>query len=160
MRKRTTGWRLLALLVLGTALAVPPVSAEDVCRETKEQRDARMAWWRDARFGMFIHWSPTLPAGEWNGRAGCRCIGEWIMDRANIPVKDYETLAGQGSIRARFNAAEWVRIAKDAAKYIVITSKHHDGFCLSPRRRPIGTWSTPRLTARCCAAGRRVPRRA
>ncbi|MDD4266911.1 MAG: alpha-L-fucosidase [Pirellulales bacterium] len=130
MRKRTTGWRLLALLVLGTALAVPPVSAEDVCRETKEQRDARMAWWRDARFGMFIHWGLyALPAGEWNGRpvAG---IGEWIMDRANIPVKDYETLAGQFN-PARFNAAEWVRIAKDAgAKYIVITSKHHDGFCL------------------------------
>ncbi|MGI6418685.1 MAG: alpha-L-fucosidase [Thermoguttaceae bacterium] len=128
--KRTTPWRLLALLVLGTAFAVPPVAAEDVWRETGEQRDARMAWWRDARFGMFIHWGLyALPAGEWNGQpvAG---IGEWIMDRANIPVKDYEALAKQFN-PARFNAAEWVRIAKDAgAKYIVITSKHHDGFCL------------------------------
>ncbi len=130
MMKRTTPWRLLALLVLGTAFAVPPVAAEDVWRETGEQRDARMAWWRDARFGMFIHWGLyALPAGEWNGQpvAG---IGEWIMDRANIPVKDYEALAKQFN-PARFNAAEWVRIAKDAgAKYIVITSKHHDGFCL------------------------------
>ena len=130
MTKRTTGYSLLALLVLGTALAVPSVAAEDVWRETGEQRDARMAWWRDARFGMFIHWGLyALPAGEWNGQpvAG---IGEWIMDRANIPVKDYEALAKQFN-PARFNAAEWVRIAKDAgAKYIVITSKHHDGFCL------------------------------
>lgn len=130
MTKRTTGYSLLALLVLGTALAVPSVAAEDVWRETGEQRDARMAWWRDARFGMFIHWGLyALPAGEWSGQpvAG---IGEWIMDRANIPVKDYEALAKQFN-PARFNAAEWVRIAKDAgAKYIVITSKHHDGFCL------------------------------
>ena len=122
----------LATLAAQVPAPAPPhqAGAVQLPAETPAQKQARLQWWTDARFGMFIHWGLyALPAGEWNGRpvAG---IGEWIMDRANIPVKDYETLAGQFN-PARFNAAEWVRIAKDAgAKYIVITSKHHDGFCL------------------------------
>jgi len=93
-------------------------------------RDARMQWWRDARFGMFIHWGLyAIPAGRWQGKA-VPGIGEWIMDRANIPVAEYEKLAGQFN-PVKFDAAEWVGIAKAAGvKYIVITSKHHDGFSL------------------------------
>ncbi len=91
---------------------------------------ARSAWFREAKFGLFIHWGLyAIPAGEWKGKeiAG---IGEWIMNRAKIPVKEYERLAAQFN-PAKFNAAEWVRIAKAAGmKYIVITSKHHDGFAL------------------------------
>jgi alpha-L-fucosidase len=99
-------------------------------QETKAQRDARMEWWRDARFGMFIHWGLyAIPAGTWNGKQ-VSGIGEWIMNSANIPVDEYEKLAGRFN-PVKYDPAEWARIAKDAGmKYLVITSKHHDGFCL------------------------------
>ena len=98
--------------------------------ETKAARDARMKWWREARFGMFIHWGLyAVPAGEYKGQRSTR-IGEWIMEWANIPRADYEKFAPQFN-PVKFNAAEFVRIAKDAGmKYIVITSKHHDGFSM------------------------------
>ena len=98
--------------------------------ESKEQRDARMQWWREARFGMFIHWGLyAVPAGTYKGKQ-IQGIGEWIMENADIPVKEYEKFAGQFN-PVKFDADEWVKIAKGAGmKYIVITSKHHDGFCL------------------------------
>jgi alpha-L-fucosidase len=104
--------------------AVPPAAAQ------QDDKDARMAWWRDARFGMFIHWGLyALPAGEYNGQRS-REIGEWIMSWANIPRAEYEKFAPRFN-PVKFNAAEWVRIARDAGmKYIVITSKHHDGFAM------------------------------
>ncbi len=99
-------------------------------RETKARHDARMDWWRRARFGMFIHWGVyAVPAGVWKGKP-TPGTGEWIMDQANIPVEQYEQLALKFN-PVKYDPAEWVRIAKDAGmKYIVITSKHHDGFCL------------------------------
>ena len=87
-------------------------------------------WWRDARFGMFIHWGLyAVPAGEWKGWKTPE-IGEWIMHHASIPVKDYEKLAERFN-PVRYNAREWAALAKDAGmKYVVITAKHHDGFAL------------------------------
>jgi len=101
-----------------------------VFAETLEQRDERMAWWREARFGMFIHWGVyAVPAGEWNGNK-VKGISEWIPSRAKIPVPEYEPLRDQFN-PIQYNADEWVRLANEAGmKYIVITSKHHDGFCL------------------------------
>jgi alpha-L-fucosidase len=98
--------------------------------ETKEQLDARMKWWREARFGMFIHWGVySVPAGTWNGKQ-IPGIGEWIMNRGRIPVADYAKFTEQFN-PVKFNADEWVRIAKNAGqKYIVITAKHHDGFAM------------------------------
>ena len=98
--------------------------------ETKSEHDRRMKWWREARFGMFIHWGLyAVPAGEYKGQRSTR-IGEWIMDWANIPRADYEKFAPQFN-PIKLDAAEWVRIAKEAGmKYIVITSKHHDGFSM------------------------------
>ncbi len=96
----------------------------------KPRKTDRLAWWREARFGMFIHWGLyCVPAGTWKGEkiAG---IGEWIMYRAQIPVAEYEKLAEKLN-PVEFDADAWVRLAKDAGmKYIVITSKHHDGFAM------------------------------
>src|SRR4030043_90593 len=92
--------------------------------------DERMDWWREARFGMFIHWGVySLPAGTWEGRQ-IGGIGEWIMNRAKIPVADYQNMAKQFN-PVKYDPDAWVKMAKDAGmKYIVITSKHHDGFAL------------------------------
>jgi len=99
-------------------------------RETPAQRDARMAWWREARFGMFIHWGLyAIPAGEWRGKKA-PSLGEWIQTGAKIPVSEYEPLQKQFN-PVKFDARRWAQIAKGAGmRYIVITSKHHDGFCL------------------------------
>ena len=98
--------------------------------ETKAQHDQRMRWWREARFGMFIHWGLyAVPAGEYHGKRSDR-IGEWIMEWANIPRAEYEKFTSDFN-PVKFNAKEWVSIARNAGmKYIVITSKHHDGFAM------------------------------
>jgi len=122
--------RILVTAALLSGLAAPAVPQDSLPKETAAERDARMKWWREARFGMFIHWGLyAVPAGTWQEKK-VGSIGEWIMNNANIPVEEYEKLAKQFN-PVKFDAAEWVRIAKDAGmKYLVITSKHHDGFCL------------------------------
>ena len=94
------------------------------------QRDARMAWWREARFGMFIHWGLySQAAGYWEGKP-TGGAGEWIMNDMQIPRAQYATLASQFD-PVKFNADQWVQTAKAAGmRYLVITSKHHDGFCI------------------------------
>lgn len=133
MKKRV----LLMLVILAVVGAGRPkaesaggAASVHAAQETPSQRDARMAWWRDARFGMFIHWGLyAVPAGDYNGKRS-KEIGEWIMSWANIPRAQYEQFAPKFNPE-KFNAAEWVRIAKDAGmKYMVITSKHHDGFSM------------------------------
>ena len=89
-----------------------------------------MAWWREARFGMFIHWGVySVPAGTYNGKQ-IPGIGEWIMNRGKIPMAEYQAYAKEFN-PVKFNADEWVKTAKNAGmKYIVITAKHHDGFAM------------------------------
>jgi len=86
--------------------------------ETDEK--SRLQWWKDAKFGMFIHWGLyALPAK-----------GEWAMYAARTPVAEYEQLAKQFN-PVKFSAKEWVNLAKTAGmKYLVITAKHHDGFAM------------------------------
>ncbi len=98
--------------------------------ETPAQRDARMAWWREAKFGLFIHWGVyAVPAGKFGNNTN---YGEWIMNSAKIPVATYREFASQFN-PVKYNPELWAKTAKDAGmKYIVITSKHHDGFALYP----------------------------
>src|SRR5437667_2248022 len=117
---------LAAGLGLGAALAARAAAPT----ETKEQHDARMKWWREARFGLFIHWGIySVPAGTYEGKQ-IPNIGEWIMNFGKIPVDRYAAYAKQFN-PVKFNPDEWVALAKAAGmKYIVITSKHHDGFAM------------------------------
>jgi alpha-L-fucosidase len=119
---------LLVLALCAGALGQKPSGDSDAWFETEADRDARMAWWREARFGMFIHWGLyAIPAGEWGEETR---YGEWIMNNAQIPVETYEQFVPQFN-PVDFDADEWVLAAKDAGlRYIVITTKHHDGFCL------------------------------
>ena len=96
----------------------------------QKQEDNKMEWWKDAKFGMFIHWGVyAVPAGIYNGHK-IKKNGEWIMNYAKIPVAGYKKIAQQFNPQ-KYDANEWVSLAKDAGmRYIVITSKHHDGFAL------------------------------
>ncbi len=129
---------------------------------TKEER---LGWWQEARFGMFIHWGLyALPAGTWKGEP-VRGIGEWIMRNARIPIPEYEELAAQFN-PVRFDAEEWAEVARQAGmKYLVITAKHHDGFCMfdSPsnpynivRRTPFKRDPMKELAAACNQRGIRM----
>lgn len=93
-------------------------------------QEDKMQWWKEAKFGLFVHWGVySIPAGSWNGKL-VPGIGEWIMNKGKIPTADYQKLPEQFN-PVKFNAEDWVKMAKDAGmKYIVITSKHHDGFAM------------------------------
>jgi alpha-L-fucosidase len=129
MKARTIGVMLAAAMALSIGASQCAGSVQPFV-ETQDQRNARMAWWREARFGLFIHWGVySVPAGKWNGK-DVPNIGEWIMNTAKIPTADYQKLPAQFN-PVKFDANLWVKLAKDAGmKYIVITSKHHDGFAM------------------------------
>src|SRR5688572_2639797 len=88
----------------------------------------RLAWFNNAKFGLFIYWGLyAVPAGEWGEGKN---YGEWIMLQADIPVERYEGFAREFN-PVKFDAREWVALAQDAGmKYLVVTAKHHDGFCM------------------------------
>ena len=130
--------------ILGSIiLLVSTISAQkNFLQETKTEKDIRMQWWRDARFGMFIHWGLyAVPAGEWKGATN---HAEWIRTSAQIPLEVYNKFVPQFN-PINFNAEAWVQMAKDAGmKYITITSKHHDGFCLwDSKQTDFDIMSTP-----------------
>ncbi len=133
--------------------------------ETREQRDSRMKWWREARFGMFIHWGVySVPAGTYHGKQ-IGGIGEWIMNTARIPCAEYQQYATQFN-PVKYDADAWVRTARAAGmKYIVITSKHHDGFAMFDshtsnwnivKATPFGRDPLKELAAACHKYGMRL----
>ena len=87
-------------------------------------------WFKNAKFGMMIHWGLyALPAGEWKGRR-MPYIGEWAQAYFRIPNREYGALADAFN-PLLFDAAAWVKLAVDAGmRYLVVTSKHHDGFAM------------------------------
>jgi alpha-L-fucosidase len=118
-KKRTKS--VVFIVILTALMLMPCVSAEN---------KTPLEEFQDMKFGMFIHWGLyAVPAGEWKGEY-VRGIGEWIMNHKRIPVKEYEKLAKQFN-PVKFDADQWSQLAKDAGmKYMVITSKHHDGFAM------------------------------
>lgn len=123
---------ILTRFVLGLALVATAATAgaQSATPETAAQKDARMSWWRDAKFGMFIHWGAyAVPAGVHRGER-VRHLGEWLMNDSKVPISEYEAYVRSFN-PVKYDADAWVRVAKDAGmKYIIITSKHHDGFAL------------------------------
>lgn len=112
---------VLALAVASAAPSSPAPAAAD-----------RAQWFREARFGMFIHWGVyAVPAGEWNGRKISPTQGgEWIFRLLSIPVVDYRKF-GAGFTASRYDPQAWVRLAQESGmKYVVVTAKHHDGLAL------------------------------
>jgi alpha-L-fucosidase len=121
----------LFVFLIGIVATTIPANSKAHFTENKiSSKSERLTWWREARFGMFIHWGLyAIPAGEWKG-VEYEWLGEWIMQQARIPSSEYELLKDQFN-PVRFDANKIVRLAKDAGmKYLVITSKHHDGFSL------------------------------
>lgn len=117
---------MTALAALVTVMAVPAMG------ETKEERDKRMAWWLEARYGMFIHWDMSSLAGteiSWSRKATkpLDITGNkagYVEDRA------YDNLYKKFN-PVKFDAKAWVKLAQDAGmKYMVFTAKHHGGFCM------------------------------
>lgn len=115
---------LFALVIL---IGIQPV----LMAQKPLTRDERMQWWREARFGMFIHWGPYAILGGVYQEHKLNFRGsEWIMNRSKIPVAEYKQIA------ATFNPVNYdpeaiVKMARDAGmKYIIITAKHHDGFAM------------------------------
>jgi alpha-L-fucosidase len=120
----------LAFVVVAAATVAVAGGSQSRQPAPDSAKEARLSWFREAKYGLFIHWGLyAIPAGEWKGKRSLG-LGEWIMNRSQIPVREYEALAAQFN-PGKFDADAWVQLAQDAGmKYIVITSKHHDGFAM------------------------------
>jgi alpha-L-fucosidase len=123
--------RLEVIFIAVAILIAVPVYSQNPESNKKLTDEERLEWWHEARFGMFIHWGVyALYAGQYNGHEQAQGGAEWIMNRCKIPVAEYREKAKEFN-PVNYDPELWVKMAKDAGmKYLVITSKHHDGFAL------------------------------
>ena len=133
-RKLVLGSAVLASLVVGNLSAAPADQQPNKPSGGMESgitRDQRIQWCREARFGMFIHWGLyAIPGGVWKDKVHPTGYSEWIMFDEKIPAKEYAKLAGKFN-PVKFDAKDWAAVAKKAGmKYLVLTTKHHDGFSM------------------------------
>ncbi len=131
MRQTASLSRSKLIVILLLTVAYPLFAA--AAAETAQQRDARMKWWREARFGMFLHWGLYSGlAGTWDDRAvGTRGGMEWIQQRVGVDTWEYAHEAVPLFRPKEGFATEWAKLAREAGcRYVVFTTKHHDGFCL------------------------------
>ncbi|HXE08870.1 MAG TPA: alpha-L-fucosidase [Acidobacteriaceae bacterium] len=116
------GATALAPVAFAQEAGAPQTSAHGASDTPAQIADRvrRLAWWRKAKFGMFIHWGLYSVVGH----------QEWVMESEGVPIPQYEILAQH--FKPKPNAArEWARLAKRAGqKYMVMTAKHHEGFCM------------------------------
>ena len=127
--------RILAVLLC--TVAASAALGQPALHEMPEERDQRIAWWREARFGMFVHWGLYSGlAGTWDGKPVATSGGmEWIQQRVKADTATYASRAVPLFRPTPGFAREWARLAKDAgARYVVFTTKHHDGFALHDSR--------------------------
>jgi alpha-L-fucosidase len=124
----------LAAVIVALASAAQRRMEAQIASAVPPERAAAREWFRDAKFGMFIHWGVYSQLGA----------GEWVMENRRIPIDAYEWLASAFN-PVRFNAGEWVALAKSAGvRYITITSRHHDGFSMfatKATRYNVGDWT-------------------
>lgn len=123
----------LAAALSGAASLITAAPAEVSPAESPAQRAARMQWWREARFGMFVHWGLYSGlAGTWQGKKVADKGGmEWIQQRVKADTDTYAKAAIPLFKPTADFAREWARLAKEAGcRYLVFTTKHHDGFAL------------------------------
>ena len=119
---------LVAILIFMAAINTG--YSQNTAEVKKLSDDERMEWWRNAKFGMFVHWGAYSIIGGERGEQIAGGGAEWAMDKLDYTIEDYEKFPRMFNPEL-FNADDWVKMAKDAGmKYIVITSKHHDGFAL------------------------------
>jgi len=134
MKAKLASGILIAALISGLQAATnepPRAPGRESLVTTPAERDARLGWWREARFGMFVHWGVySSLSGTWAGKA-YGGYGEHIQRMAKIPIPVYRREVAGKFNPVDFNADEWIRLAKEAGMgYFIITAKHHDGFAM------------------------------
>ena len=134
MKAKLASAILIAALIPGLQAATnepPRAPSRESLVTTPAERDARLGWWREARFGMFVHWGVySSLSGTWAGKA-YGGYGEHIQRMAKIPIPVYRREVAGKFNPVDFNADEWIRLAKEAGMgYFIITAKHHDGFAM------------------------------
>jgi alpha-L-fucosidase len=134
MKLDRTAARLVTIVLLNLLFACVPVHSQTEPQQPAPSNLAARTWFQDAKFGMFIHWGVYSVLED----------GEWVMQIRKIPITEYEKLPPRFDPE-KFNAAEWVALAKAAGmKYITITSKHHDGFAMFDSQ--ISDWTIVKRT--------------